>query len=276
MNNTEKTGIEQGSGKNNFIMHWWHKLADESASLVLDWAIIVAVAILVVVIYVPKKIWGEEDAARNESRRRMVIINDAEEFYNVITGNYTTDGEFLFKLVAQTYDSLIADSTFISDQIVHVNGMPYSVNIPEIVFEQLDTTFTVGRALRINVLDTTYTVLVWNDEIGASDTSYVNGIRGLNLFKEDPNFREVVAVTPGEHSEVITEYEWNRYPLDFELLTNTVTDDPYLIAIDSTGMILTVASPLPRNYKETRYAFFTFRGGNHGSITDGDVSWIKN
>lgn len=276
MSDTEISGTENGRKKQNVVMEWWHKLSNEAARLILDWAIIFAVAILIVVIYVPKQIWGEEDMARDESRRRMGIINSAEEFYNVITGRYTTDGEFLFSMISQTYDSLIADSTFINEQIVHVGGMPYSVNIPEILFEQLDTSFTVGRAIRINVLDTTYTVLIWNDDIDHADTSYVDGIRGLNLFKKDPDYLETLLETPGEHTEMITDYEWNRYPLDYELLKNTITDEPYAITIDSTGMILTVASPVPREYKETRYLVFTFQGGNHGKITDGDASWKKN
>ncbi len=275
MSNTDKAEKDRGNTTFKAIIDWWYQLADTTAGLILDWAILLAVVVLIVVIYVPEKIWGEEDKARQESRRRMMIINEAEEFYNVITGNYTTDGEFLFKMVSQTYDSLIADSTFINQQVVHVNGMPYSVNIPEILFDQMDTTFSVARSLRINVLDTTYTLLVWNEAIGAPDTSYVNGIRGLNLFKNDPNFRSVIAETPGEHTELITDYEWNRYPLDFGLLKNSISDATYLITIDSTGMILTVASPLPRDYEESRYAFFTFRAGNHGNITDGDASWKK-
>ncbi len=256
-------------------MDWWHQLADETAALILDWAIIFAVAVLVVVIYVPKQIWGEEDIARNESRRRMVIINDAEEFYNVITGNYTTDGEFLFKMVSQAYDSLIGDSTFSGEQTIHVDGMPYSVNIPDIMYDQLDTTFTVGRNLRITVLDTTYTVLVWNDNIDKADTTYVNSASGLNLFKQDPNFLEVVSVEAGNHSEVIVDYEWYRYLLDPELLKNSVTDDHFVLSIDSTGMFFKVTSPLPRDYAESRYAIFTFQAGDHGRIVDGDASWKK-
>ncbi|MFQ6611464.1 MAG: hypothetical protein ACE5D7_11815 [Fidelibacterota bacterium] len=48
---------------------------------ILDWGIIFAILILLMSIFIPTIIWEEEDSYRDESRFRMHVIADAENFY---------------------------------------------------------------------------------------------------------------------------------------------------------------------------------------------------
>ncbi len=251
----------------------WHSLPRHSAILILDWLVILAALVLVGVIYIPKYIWAEEETYRTDSRRRMEIIQDAENFYNIMRGNYTTDGDLLFNLISQTHDSLIADTTFTDLQIVHVNGSPYQLIIPGLMGHQMDTTFSVGRIMRQEVLDTTYTITLWNDERAAYDTVFINGSSGLAPVKQDTAFSEVLDTNYGSHSEVYTDYKWNRFRLEPELLFCPVTMNPFIISLDSTESELTIASPITGEYVESRYILFKFEAKDHGKIVGGDPSW---
>ncbi len=262
----------QGREESDFL-RWWHSLPHDLASVILDWGVVSAVALMCVVIYVPKAIWADEDRARDESRRRMTIIQNAEDFYQTITDNYTTDGRFLFKLISQTHDSLIGDTTFIGEQIVHVDGLPYSVDIPEILLIQLDTTFTVSRSVRDTMLDTTYSVLLWNEERSMEDTIYINGIKGLRVLRDDPAYRHTADTTYGSHTELLNDYAWFRYRLTEGLLKNPVSGLPYDITLDSTGTVLTISFPESALNEQRRFLFFKFKALDHGEIVAGEPSW---
>lgn len=255
------------------IVERWKALPRHITVLILDWLIVFAIAILMVVIYVPKGIWAEEDAYRKESRRRMQILQDAQEFYRSMGDSYASDGKLLIHLVSQAHDSLIADTTFIGEQIVHISGQPYEVDIPEGIWTQMDTTFSVGREMRHEVLDTTYTITLWNMEEARYDTIYRNGIVSLTAIMEDSTFSEVLDTTFGSHSEVYTDYIWNRFRLREDFLYCPVTQLPYIIAVDSTGNAVTIASPIEDAYYENRYLFFKFRAEDHGEIVDGEATW---
>ncbi len=257
------------------LSRWWHSLPHNLVSVILDWGVVLAVALLFVVIYVPKTIWAEEDRARDESRRRMTIIQAAEDFYRAITDNYTTDGRFLFQLISQTHDSLIGDTTFIGEQIVHVDGVPYTVYIPEILLTQLDTTFTVSRSVRDTMLDTTYTVLLWNEERSVEDTIYINGIKGLSVLFDDPGYMGTPDTAYGSHTELINDYAWFRYRLTENLLKNPVSGQPYNILLDSTGTVLTISFPESALNEQRRFVFFKFKALDHGEIVSGEPSWRR-
>ena len=83
---------------------------------ILDWGIVFSFFIMLIIIYVPLSIWEEEKNYKNESRRRMEIISDAQEFYKEITGFYTNNGEELFYLVEAAIDSTIADTLFFGEK----------------------------------------------------------------------------------------------------------------------------------------------------------------
>ncbi len=274
MNNYTSSKPQQGRQS---VIHkinaWWHSLPRRNAILILDGLVVIVAVVLMMVIYVPKRIWAEEEMYRTESRRRMQIIQDAEDFYSTIRSNYTTDGDILFKLVSQTHDSLIADTTFTGLQIIHVDGSPYRVNIPEFLSYQMDTTFSVGRQLRQEVLDTTYTITLWNNERAANDTIFLSGSSGLAQVKLDTAFGEVLGSSYSSHNEVYTDYKWNRFRLESELLACPVTRKLSIISFDSTKIELTIASPIVDEYVESRYLVFKFRAKNHGEIVGGDPSW---
>jgi hypothetical protein len=255
------------------IQAWWKALPKHITILILDWLIVIAIAILMVVIYIPRGIWAEEDAYRKESRRRMQILQDTQEFYRTMGDSYATDGKLLIQLVSQAHDSLIADTTFINDQVIHIDGKPYQVNIPEGLWVQMDTTFSVGRELRHVVLDTIYTITLWNMERAAYDTLYRNGAVSLAAIMKDSTFSELLETTYGSHPEVYTDYAWNRFRLSEELLYCPVTKLPYVITADDTEDKISIASPIEEVYVDSRFIFFKFRAEGHGEIVDGEASW---
>lgn len=257
------------------ISQWWHGSSKHTRLLILDWLSVIAVLMLIAVVYVPRSIWAEEERYQIESRRRMDVIQSAENFYHTLMGSFTDDGPFLFALVSQTHDSLIGDSTFSGEQVVHVAGIPHRVDIPEGMTYQLDTTFSVGRTLRETVLDTTYTVLIWNDERADNDTVYISGKAGLSRLEADPAYRGAIDSSFGSHSEVYTDYDWNRFRLEDELLLSSVNREPFVIAVDSTSEELRIASPITDAYVETRYLLFRFKPRGHGEIVNGEASWRK-
>jgi hypothetical protein len=264
----------KGRAESGFLQ-WWHSLPHDLVSVILDWGVVLAVVVLVVVIYVPKAIWAQEDRARDESRRRMTIIQAAEDFYRTISHNYTTDGRFLFQLISQTHDSLIGDSTFIGEQIVYVDGLPYTVDIPEILLIQLDTTFTVSRSVRDTMLDTTYAVALWNEERSVEDTVYINGSKGLSVLLDNPAYLRTVNVTYGSHTELLNDYAWFRYRLTEDLLKNPISGLPYNIRLDTTGTVLTISFPESALNEQRRFLFFKFKALDHGEIIAGEPSWRR-
>ena len=274
MNSDQNEQKQVGVGRAlSGISRWWHSLPNELASVILDWGVVSAVAVLVVVIYVPKAIWAEEDLARDESRRRMTIIQATEDFYRTIRDSYTTDGPFLFKLISQTHDSLVGDTTFIGEQIIYVDGSPYAVDIPKILLIQMDTTFTVSRTVRDTMLDTTYAVALWNKERSVEDTVYINGSKGLGVLMDSPAYMRTTDTSYGSHTELLNDYAWFRYRLTEDLLKNPVSGLPYEIKLDSTGTVLTIAFPESDLNEQRRYLFFKFKALDHGEIVDSKPSW---
>ena len=257
------------------LSQWWDRRPTHTRLLILDWLSVIGVFLLIAVVYVPKSIWAEEEQYLIESRRRMDVIQSAENFYHTLTGSYTVDGPFLFALVSQTHDSMIGDSTFTGDQVIHVGGIPYQVDIPDGMIYDLDTTFSVGRSLRKTVLDTIYTMLIWNDERADNDTVYISGRAVLARFASDLAYRGLIDSSFGSHSEVYTDYDWNRFRLNDELLLSSVIREPFVIEIDSTSEVLSIASPITNDYVEKRYLLFRFKPRGHGAIVDGEAPWRR-
>jgi len=88
----------------------------------LDWGIVISAILLLLTVYLPQVIWKEEIRFRKEARHRMTAIANAEEFYLEMIGSYTTDGPHLFALVEAAMDSLIADTLFTGEKIIHLNS----------------------------------------------------------------------------------------------------------------------------------------------------------
>ena len=49
--------------------------------------------LILLVIYIPSLIWEEEDMYKEESRFRMQTVYNVENFHNILTGSYETDGK---------------------------------------------------------------------------------------------------------------------------------------------------------------------------------------
>ena len=65
-----------------------------------------------IMVYIPQSVWSEENRNKEERRKRMEIISQAEEFYYELTDEFTQNVDLLFKVVEASMDSLIADSLF--------------------------------------------------------------------------------------------------------------------------------------------------------------------
>lgn len=255
---------------------WWQSLPDKVVALILDWLIVGASLVLMAVIYIPRGIWAEEDIATERSRQRMIVIQDSQDFFHTIVGEYALDGQFLFSMISQAHDTLIGDSTFIGRQTIIIDGSPHAVNIPEGMGWRMDTTYSVGRPVRREVLDTTYTVVLFDAELAANDTIYLVGVAALSTIFDDPGYRGIPDTSFSSHTEVITDYTWNRYRLSADLLLNPVTGEPFRMELDSTLSELTITDPLSFGHSERRYLFFSFKPPNAGRIVDGDPSWKGN
>lgn len=255
---------------------WWGSLPDKVVSSVLDWLIVGAALILIAVIYIPKGIWAEEDTATELSRQRMTVIQQSQDFFHTIVGEYALDGQFLFDLISQAHDTLIGDTTFIGKQSIIIDGIRHLVNIPEGMGWRMDTTYSVGRPVRREVLDTTYTIVLFDAELAANDTIYLIGATALSTIFDDPGYRGVPDTSYGRHTEVITDYTWNRFRLSADLLLSPVTGEPFHMALDSSLSEFTITDPLSFDYSERRYFFFSFKPPNAGKIVAGDPSWKGN
>ena len=244
----------------------------------LDWSIFISVIILFITIYIPQQIWAEEDYYKNESRRRMQIIADAAEFYKELTGRYEIDGSKIFELVEAATDSLIADSLFIGEQYIILSDKKININIDKGFEVRADTTFSKAQKIRRTVIDTIYTIGMNNAEQLTVDTLFVNS-NSLNQYKNDPTFKKIISEDVITRSEIVIDYLRNKFHLNDQLLLCPLTNEKYDISIDSTdaeNITFQVKSPVPTDFKESRYFIFLFYAGNHGHIRNGVPTWASN
>ena len=242
----------------------------------LDWGLTLSFIILGIAIYIPKSIDKEESYFKNESRHRMEVIYSAEELFYELTGSYTLDGEDLFKVVQQARDSLLGDSLFYGEKIVHIDGEPRTLNIPRDLQIIVDTTFSDEVIMKKEVTDVVYSVGIKNDDSDIIDTIYVNS-NNIDKIRTNENYVGEYGLDTTSYFEVYSDYKRKGFRLDFELLNCPLTSDKYLIDIDETDVedpILTVTSPVPANYSEPRFLYlYRFKADNHGMISGGMKSW---
>ncbi len=233
------------------------------------------------VIYVPSVIWQEEDMYRDESRSRIQALYNIENFHNILVGKYEQDGLKAVTLVNAVRDSVMADSTFLGDQSVKLNGEEFLVNVPRGFDVEYDTTFGQRRVERETIVDTTVTVLMLSEDTGMEDTLYVQK-RNLSDLKEDPLFLSVVSEATFERIETVSYFD-RRFrketdPYDFVFLPDAsqlvcpLTGEPYIIEINEEANSVRVSSPI-RSYRDNRYGFFSLKTRSHGYIIDGTRSW---
>ena len=242
----------------------------------LDWGLTISFIILGLVIYIPKSIDKEETYYKNESRHRMEVIYSAEELFLELTGKYTLDGEELFKVVQQARDSLMGDSLFYGDKVIHIDGVVRSINVPRDLQTIVDTTFSDEIILKKEVTDIIFTVGIKNPESSIIDTIFVNK-NNIDAIRANENFVGEYLIDTTSHSEVYSDFKRKGFRLEFDLLKCPLSNKLYKIEIDETDIedpTLTVSSPVPANYSEPRILhLYKFKSGDHGMITAGMKSW---
>ena len=246
---------------------------------ILDWGIVISAILLLLTVYLPQSIWEEEARFRKESRHRMTAISNAEEFYFEMTGKYTPNGKHLFDLVEVAMDSLIADSLFTGEQVINLHGISYSVNMERGFETRVDTTFSSPTELYFSYEDTIYTVGLKNRESGGTDTLFVN-VRDIARYQSDEYFQDIYIMDIVTRTELRTDYLREKYHLNNSMLYCPLTNDPYIMKVDTTNdePIFTVTSPLHilgEPYTESRFGIFTFEAGNHGYIRGTQKSWAE-
>ena len=164
-------------------------------------------------------------------------------------------------------------------KIIKLGEKTYPVTLERGFEIRVDTTFSDPTELYFSYEDTVYCVGLRNLESGGTDTLFVN-VRALSTYKADENFQQIFSLDVVTRSEIRTDYLRKKYHLDDSLLTCPVTQEPYILEIDTTGdgAIFQVTSPLHRldnPYKESRFGVFTFEAGDHGYIRGDQTSWAE-
>ena len=244
----------------------------------LDWGIIFSTLIMLSMVYIPQIIWSEEDNYKKESRHRMSMISNAQDFYYEMIGEYTYDGKLLFDLVEAAMDSSLADSLFIGKKSIQLNDRELIyVNIENGFGQKVDTTFSFPVPIKKVSLDTIYTVGLKNIETNNIDTLFAN-VRDIDKITSDPSFFAIFSTDTVTRTEKSTDYLRKKYHLNHNLLNCPVTNDPYLFDIvegkDGTKTF-NITSPIPKEYFERRFLFFKFEPRNHGSVIAGVKSWAE-
>ena len=100
----------------------------------------------------------------------------------------------------------MADSTFLGEQIVKLNGEEFIVDVPKGFDVEYDTTFGLRRVSKETIIDTTVTVLMMSEETGLEDTVYVQK-RNLFDIQQDPLFVDVINESTFERVETISYFD---------------------------------------------------------------------
>ena len=246
------------------------ELSKQNQTDLLEIIIVAAIFLLIIVIYVPVAIWDEEDYYRQESRYRMQNLYDVEVFYSRLTGEFNPNFLEAMAVVNAARDSAVADSLFIGEQSVYISGKKFKVDINEGFGFEFDTTFGFKSFRRDTVLDTTLQIVVYSDELGRNDTSFIRKV-SLPGYEDDENFISIIKEEPLKRIESVEYYK--TYLPDSSTLYCPLTKNPFQIEIDNELNSLMVSSPIKDQIKESRYLLFSFKANSHGMIQDGNKSW---
>ena len=149
------------------------QLTQQNKSDLLEVVIILALFFLIVVIYVPVAIWEEETFYEKESRYRMQNAYDIESFYSRLTGEYNPNFLEALSVVNAARDSTIADSLYIGEQSIMLEGKEFLVDVDESFGFEYDTTFGIKSFRKDTVQDTTLQVVILSEDLGRNDTSFI-------------------------------------------------------------------------------------------------------
>lgn len=228
----------------------------------------ILVLILIIVITVPNTVWQEENQIRELGRKRMVILNDVEKYYNQMAGKPQSDPVLAMKIVSAVRDSTRADSNFFGQQTIKLPEGRFTLDVPKNFFMVFDTSFAFKYQQSDTLIDTTIKILKWNTELMTNDTIYVLSSR-LESEKADPNFKGILNTEISKRVANNTYYR--RYYLKPDLAMRPLLDTTY--AVFKTDLGIKIQDPIKKVIREPRYLVFSFVDSTHGYIENDDISW---
>ena len=246
------------------------QLTQQNKSDLLEVVIILALFFLIVVIYVPVAIWEEETFYEKESRYRMQNAYDIESFYSRLTGEYNPNFLEALSVVNAARDSMIADSLYVGEQSILLEGKEFFVDVDESFGFEYDTTFGIKSFRKDTVQDTTLQVVVFSEDLGRNDTSFIRK-KDLGSYQSNDNFVGITREEPMERVEAIEYYK--TFIPDSTTYYCPLTSDNYIMEISDDGSELMISSPIQDPVVESYYLLFSFRAMNHGVIKGGRRSW---
>ena len=246
------------------------QLTQNNKTDLLEVVIILALFFLIVVIYVPVAIWEEETYYEKESRYRMQNAYDIESFYSRLTGEYNPNFLEAMSVVNAARDSTIADSLYLGEQSITLEGKEFFVDVDESFGFEYDTTFGIKSFRKDTVQDTTLQVVIFSEDLGRNDTSFIRK-KDLGSYQSKDNFVGITREEPMERVEAIEYYK--TYIPDASTYYCPLTKDNYIMEISDDGSELMISSPIQDPVVESYYLLFSFRAMNHGVIKGGRKSW---
>lgn len=235
---------------------------------VLNIIAVIMCVILIIVIYLPASIWREEDAIRKLGRKRLSILTDVESFYRQMAGEYQPDPVLAMKVLSAVRDSTRADSNFYDSQKIILHEGTFKMDVVNNFYLNFDTTFALSYQRRDTVLDTSYQVVIWNEELFSFDTIFVYSSR-INEVKNDSLFRGLIntEINP----RVTTDMYYRKYYLDSSIAYSPLNNEQYEVILDEDN--IRIQDPLEGEYREPRFLVFAFKDTSCGYIVNGEKSW---
>ncbi|MCH7818330.1 MAG: hypothetical protein IIB40_02105 [Candidatus Marinimicrobia bacterium] len=115
------------------------KLYDKRLSPYFDAIIAVLALMFIAVLFVPKSLWSEEAALKEECRVRMDNLYELEiEFYRLVN-RFPESPEEAMKIVQMAIDSAKADTNFFGAETLRVDTMIYAIDTQGDLVARIDT-----------------------------------------------------------------------------------------------------------------------------------------
>ena len=115
------------------------KLYNKKLSPYFDAIIAVLVLMFIAVLFVPRSLWSEEDALRDECRVRMENLYELEiEFYRLVN-RFPESPEEALMIVNMVLDSARADTNFYGAETLRVDTMIYAIDTQGDLVARVDT-----------------------------------------------------------------------------------------------------------------------------------------
>mgnify|MGYP004368937195 FL=1 len=200
----------------------------------------------------------------------MDNLYDIEVFHKSIIGGFNPNFHEAMNLVNAARDSVVADSLFIEEQLIILNGKEYQVDIYDNFAFEYDTTFGFKSFRRDTILDTTLQIVVYDESLGRDDSIFIRK-KDLFSYEDDSNFNGIVKAEQVERIELVEYYK--TFIPDSSTYYCPLTADAYQIEISDEGSSFRVSSPIDETVKKPRYLLFSFKANSHGIIQDGSRSW---